>query len=412
MNVRVVALAKVPVRMTVAEFLQWDAGDDRRYELVDGKPHAMAPASAIHAFLQNELGSLIRNHVRSRAPGCEVLANPGVIPRLLSDHNVRVPDLAVTCEPVLVGQATVVDPVLLIEILSPSSQAKTWANVWAYTSIPSVREILVLRADHIGADLLRRDVADAWLEQPARSGAATSCWTASGFAWRSPNFTRAPGSGADRRTSAPRGARGRARVSRSCYDAQMVALAKVPVRMTVAEFLQWDADDDRRYELVDGEPRAMVPASAIHAFLQNELGRLIGNHLRERAPDCEVLANPGVVPRLLSDHNVRVPDLAVTCAPVRVGQATIVDPVLLVEILSPSNQAETWANVWAYTSIPSVGEIFVLRADRIAAELLRRSPSGEWPERPEAVADGDLVLASIGFRVTLTDLYARTDLTR
>jgi len=188
----------------------------------------------------------------------------------------------------------------------------------------------------------------------------------------------------------------------------MVALARIPVRMTVAEFLQWDADDDRRYELVDGEPHAMAPASAIHAFLQNELGRLIGNHLRQRTHGCEVLANPGVVPRLLSDHNVRVPDLAVTCAPVLVGQATIVDPVLLIEILSPSNQAKTWANVWAYTSIPTVREILVLRADRIGAELLRRSSAGEWPERPEAIADGDLVIESIGFRMKLAELYART----
>ena len=67
-------------------------GDGLRYELVDGEPRAMAPASTIHGFLQNELGSLMRNHLRERGVGCEVLANPGVIPHLLSAHNVRVPD--------------------------------------------------------------------------------------------------------------------------------------------------------------------------------------------------------------------------------------------------------------------------------------------------------------------------------
>jgi Uma2 family endonuclease len=91
-------------------------------------------------------------------------------------------------------------------------------------------------------------------------------------------------------------------------------LAKIPVRMTVGEFLQWDSDDGCRYELVDGEPRAMAPASTIHGFLQNELGSLIRNHLLERASGCEVVANPGIVPRLLSEHNVRIPDLAVTCS--------------------------------------------------------------------------------------------------
>lgn len=190
----------------------------------------------------------------------------------------------------------------------------------------------------------------------------------------------------------------------------MVVLAKIPVRMTVSEFLKWDSDDGRRYELVDGEPRAMAPASTIHGFLQNELGRLIGNHRRDKATGCEVVANPGIVPRLLSEHNVRIPDLAVTCLPLAVGQATLSDPVLLIEILSPSNQAKTWTNVWAYTTILSVQEILVLRADRIAAELLRRSPEGEWPDRPIAITEGDLVLESIGFRVALADLYARTGL--
>jgi hypothetical protein len=94
----------------------------------------------------------------------------------------------------------------------------------------------------------------------------------------------------------------------------------------------------------------------------------------------------------------------------RLDRATLSDPVLVIEILSPSNQAKTWTNVWAYTSIPSVREILVLRADRIAAELLRRSPQGEWPDRPIAFAEGELSLESIGFRVALAELYSRTGL--
>jgi Uma2 family endonuclease len=191
----------------------------------------------------------------------------------------------------------------------------------------------------------------------------------------------------------------------------MVALAKVPERMSVPEFFRWEPGDGLRYELVDGEPRAMAPAGTIHAFLQNELGSLIRNHLREHRPSCEALANPGVVPHLLSAHNVRIPDLGVTCSPLVPGQATLPDPVLLIEILSPSNQAKTWSNVWAYTSIPSVQEILVLDSSRIAAEVLRRRAGGGWLDEPEPVRDGELTLTSIGFRISLSDLYARTDLT-
>ena len=92
------------------------------------------------------------------------------------------------------------------------------------------------------------------------------------------------------------------------------------------------------------------------------------------------------------------------------GQATLPDPVLIIEILSPSNQADTWSNVWAYTSIPSVQEILVLHSTRIVAEVLRRSPEGTWPERIEEVREGELMLNSIGFRMPLIRLYERTGL--
>ncbi len=181
--------------------------------------------------------------------------------------------------------------------------------------------------------------------------------------------------------------------------------------MTVRDFLGWESGDGLRYELVDGQPHAMAPAGTIYGFLQSELGSLIRNYLRERGPGCEVLANPGVVPHLLSAHNVRVPDLAVTCSKLMLGQTTLSDPVLLIEILSPSNQAKTWANVRAYTSIPSMQEILVPHSDRVAAEVLRRVADGKWPCEPTVVGDGMLTLSSIGFEMKLAELYARTGLT-
>jgi Uma2 family endonuclease len=191
----------------------------------------------------------------------------------------------------------------------------------------------------------------------------------------------------------------------------MSASLKLPVHMTVEEFLEWDPNDDQRYELVDGMPHAMAPGTTTHGFLQSELGAVLRNHLRERRSNCEVLTNPGVVPRLLADDNYRIPDLAVTCSPLTTGQLILPDPVLIIEILSPSNRAETWANVRAYTSIPSVQEILVLHSTAVAAELLRRMSDGGWPERTEQITS-TLKLDSIGFQMPLADLYARTPLAR
>ena len=40
-----------PKRMTIAEFLEWDDGTDRRYELLDGVPVMMAPSLEAHGEL-------------------------------------------------------------------------------------------------------------------------------------------------------------------------------------------------------------------------------------------------------------------------------------------------------------------------------------------------------------------------
>jgi Uma2 family endonuclease len=179
--------------------------------------------------------------------------------------------------------------------------------------------------------------------------------------------------------------------------------------MTLDEFLSWDSGDrsGRLWQLVDGEPVAMAPGSENHGALQGEIGRLIANHLREARPTCRLIVTPGVVPRLNSSRNVRIPDLGVTCSPPSAG-LVVPDPVLLVEILSPSNEAATRRNVWAYTTIPTVKEIVVVRSTRIEAELLRRLPDGNWPKEPQVLHAGDvLTLISVELSVVL-DLFYET----
>jgi Uma2 family endonuclease len=54
------------------------------------------------------------------------------------------------------------EPLVVIEMLSPSNRADTWS----YTTIPSVREILVLHTADIRADLLRREEGGSWPDNP------------------------------------------------------------------------------------------------------------------------------------------------------------------------------------------------------------------------------------------------------
>ncbi len=190
----------------------------------------------------------------------------------------------------------------------------------------------------------------------------------------------------------------------------MVALAKIPVFMSVDEFMAWDPGDGRPWQLVDGVPQAMSPTNRTHGALQSRLAFMLEAHFERRGSPCSVITAPGVIPHVQAGHNVRIPDLGVTCSSYTEEQSVLADPVLLVEILSPSNQPETWSNVWTYTTIPSVREILVLRSATVGAELLRRRTDGTWPERPETVTEGDLVLESVGFRAPLAQLYRTTRL--
>jgi Uma2 family endonuclease len=192
----------------------------------------------------------------------------------------------------------------------------------------------------------------------------------------------------------------------------MSALPKLPLsRMTVAEFIDWPGDGSGlKHQLIDGEPQAMAPASTTHGRIQAALTRLLGNHLIGTA--CSVVIEPGVVPQVRAQANMRVPDIAVTCTPDDPGVHALVEPILLVEILSPSNEAETRANVWAYTTIPSVREILLVRSTHIAAELIRREPDGGWPANASPIGEQDrLTLESIGFDAPLAAIYEGTRFT-
>lgn len=189
-------------------------------------------------------------------------------------------------------------------------------------------------------------------------------------------------------------------------------VTKPEPHMTVEEFLAWDgAGHIGKLELVEGRVRAISPASGTHALVQANLAFILGALFRARNSSCRVGTEAPIVPRIHANDNVRAPDLAVTCAPITADKR-FPDPILIVEVLSPSNQRETWESIRALASVPSLMEILVVDSERRWAEIFRREADGGWPVAGQALIenDGSIVLESISAQFSLAEIYCGTHL--
>lgn len=145
------------VPILIDDYLRIEEMSEVRHEYVQGVIQAMVGGSARHNLITSSVMSLLRAHLRDRP--CYVF---------MSDMKVRIgevfyyPDVMVVCgqlEPTALYQT---QPVLLVEVLSDSTEAKDrLEKLVAYQSLPSVKEYLLVAQDKVSADLYRR-VGETW----------------------------------------------------------------------------------------------------------------------------------------------------------------------------------------------------------------------------------------------------------
>ena len=99
-------------------------------------------------------------------------------------------------------------------------------------------------------------------------------------------------------------------------------------------------------------------------------------------------------------------DLTVSCTPLdRDDRGIVAEPVLIVEILSPStDRDDVFIKLPAYQRIPSLQEILYVETERVGATVYRRSGEG-WVTIELASADARLNLKTVGLDIALADLY-------
>ena len=139
------------------EFLDKERDSEVRHEYVDGVLFAMVGASREHGLIASNLVSAIRPHLRGSK--CRVTASDMKV-RLDNGRRYYYPDIVVSCtdradEP---DRYTESSPILLVEILSPSTAATDRREkLLAYQSLPELVDYLIVSQESETLELYTRD---------------------------------------------------------------------------------------------------------------------------------------------------------------------------------------------------------------------------------------------------------------
>jgi Uma2 family endonuclease len=152
---------------TLEEFLAFDDGTETSYQLFEGRLVAMNPPLRGHGTLVVRLANIVSRQLQ--AP-CEAAAEAGIIP-VNRRHSWYKADLIVTCTPGSHKDPFIAEPVLVVEVLSPTTSATDFnRKLPDYQQIPSMRDILLVSSMERLVRHWRRE-ADGWTEHRHRRAA-------------------------------------------------------------------------------------------------------------------------------------------------------------------------------------------------------------------------------------------------
>ena len=176
-----------------------------------------------------------------------------------------------------------------------------------------------------------------------------------------------------------------------------------PSRMTPQEYLQWEREQVERHEFYDGEVFSQAGGTRNHSLIGMNMAREVGNLLKGNP--CEAHGSDMRILIEATGYHA-YPDVSVVCPPVE-GPADdlITNPILLVEVLSPSTaDFDRGGKFDHYRQIPSLQEYIVIWQDQARLEQRIKNDTG-WQLRDIVDLDNRLELESIAGSVALADIY-------
>jgi Uma2 family endonuclease len=179
-----------------------------------------------------------------------------------------------------------------------------------------------------------------------------------------------------------------------------------PIPTDPHAFLAWENRRTARYQLIDGEVRMMAGGSRAHDLIAVNLMRLLYPLAEQRGCDIhgsnlKVISPVGLV---------TYPDAFVRCGPLANDATECDDPILIVEVLSPSTRGlDLIRKRWGYQTIPTLQQLVYIDAAECRAEAVTRIEDGSW--RSIFLGGGEtLPLPALAAELVLADVYGGTGL--
>lgn len=151
-------------RLSPEQYLRIERASERKSEYIDGEMFAMAGASPQHvqitSNLNRELGNVLRN-----GP-CVVYS---IDLRVATDpkRHYTYPDVVVTCDPLQYvddQRDTITNPVLVAEVLSPSTESyDRGEKSERYRAVSTLAEYLLVAQDRVHIELYTRKPDGVWV---------------------------------------------------------------------------------------------------------------------------------------------------------------------------------------------------------------------------------------------------------
>ena len=147
--------------MSAEEYLIWEATQEERYEYWNGEVVAMSGATRNHNRVAGNFFKLLDDALGDRS--CEVYI-VDVKVQVESEQKYFYPDVVVTCDQRDRDPQWVEFPCLIIEVLSPSTEAIDRGKKFAaYRQCPTLQEYVLVQVNQPFVEVFRRNEQGKWV---------------------------------------------------------------------------------------------------------------------------------------------------------------------------------------------------------------------------------------------------------